>query len=246
MKENSFYILLLLLFGACNTGNKGTVDNKVVAPDIIVDNSTAYHFPQFKNPPGFYSDTISLYDSLSQANYFSVFLQSTQSELQGFNKSIALAVKKRMEYEQLYVDPFTGNGAVPAFTYELKPTNFYSDTEVISITHVIDTYAEGGNHHNYTWFTFNYNLKKNTPIYFKDLFYLRNIKDTLAFLDIVNGQPDTTGCNNWVVSLADTDFSFAKDGIIFNTESSACGSRHIVISFNSCSKYLKASNSQYK
>ena len=216
--------LLICLFYSCSF-----LHNKRIKPlnsDFVNQNltfSTAYNFPELKIPKNFYFDSISIYDSVSRAEYDSYFIQSSAPNMKEFNQTIAKAVNERIKFEQLYVDPYVGNDpGYPIFTYIMRPIEFYSNDDKNSITHVIDTYSEGGNRDNYSWFTLNYDLKNDKLIHFKDVFDLPDRQDSSDFVEFVV-RHKIAFCMDWTMPFDSVDFSFTANGIYINPELSwAC------------------------
>jgi hypothetical protein len=238
-----FYALPLLvcLFYSCSFFHKKSIQRQnsdFVNQDLTF--STAYNFPELKIPKDFYFDSISIYDSISHAEYDSYFIQSSGPNMKEFNSAIAKAVNERIKFEQLYVEPYFGDAPdYPVFTYFMRPIEFYSDDDKISITHVIDTYSEGGNHHNYSWFTLTYDLKNNNLIHFKDVFDLPASKDSADFVEFVH-RHKIGFCMDWTVPFDSVDFSFTGNGIYLNPELSwACGQNRSLLPADSLYKFVR-------
>jgi hypothetical protein len=240
MKRFYCNIFVLLAVGSCiskqeNSSNHDSTLSKSIAPP-----STAYKFPELKIPDTFHFDTISIYDSILRSRYDAHYLQSSLPQMKIFNRAIRNAMKARIQLEQSYAD--TDNGNVlgdPVFTYDLKPIEFYSDGHIISITHIADTYAEGANHHNYAWFTFNFDLKKNERIRFQDVFNLQDQQDSVAFIESVY-QHKIEDCMDWNMPFDSVDFSFTTNAIYINPELSwACALNRSLLPMDSLRKYIK-------
>lgn len=187
--------------------------------------STDYEFDfDLKLPPEYYFDTLTVYDSVSQAHYTSYCLQSSLLKMNKFNEAIIKTLKKRVKYEQLYIDPYPGNGNTdPVFTYELGLFEFFANNQIISLCHIVDCYTEGANHHNYSWFTFNYNLELNKIISFKDVFNLPSKEDSISFLAFTKRHQTKESCMDLELPFESVDFSFNDKGIYINPELSwAC------------------------
>ncbi len=238
MKIIALQILILLLICSCNsTQDNQNISNNNITDSVVVSESTAYLFPELEIPAGFYFDTIAVYDPLSRANYVSYFFISSKPEMKEFNNAITAAMEKQIRYEQSFVDPYNGDSpADPIYTYDLGPVKFYSDDRLISITHVADTYTEGGNHHNYSWFTFNFDLKKNRVIRFSDVFLLKSRKDSVAFVEFVI-RNEVEDCMDWSLPFDSVDFSFTDSGMYINPELSwACAQNRSFIPDDSLDK----------
>lgn len=233
--------LLICLFYSCSFLQNKRI--KALKSDFVNQNltfSTAYNFPELKIPKDFYFDSISIYDSVSRAEYDSYFIQSSVPNMKEFNQIIAKAVNERIKFEQLYVDSYVGDApGYPIFTYIMRPIEFYSDDDKISITHVIDTYSEGGNHDNYSWFTLNYDLKNDKLIHFKDVFDLPASKDSADFVEFVV-RNKIAFCMDWTMPFDSVDFSFTSNGIYINPELSwACGQNRSLLPADSLYIYVK-------
>jgi hypothetical protein len=240
MKQFLFAFGITLLFFSCGPAKEPEEKNKPVDTPLFTAVSTVYNFPEPEVPPGFYYDTVQVYDSACRASYRSRFLQSSLPQFSGFTKALKDAIVRRMKYEQQYVDPYNGDSPVdPAYTYEFGPIAFYMDSQLISCTHVIDTYGEGGNHHNYSWFTFNFDRKKNKPLFFSDFFELRAAKDSVAFVESVY-QNRLKDCMDWNAPFDSVDFSFTDTGLYINPELSwACAQNRSFLSNDSLNRYIR-------
>jgi len=142
-------------------------------------------------------------------------------------------------YEQTYVEPYEGNSTTTIiYSYQLGPTEIYTDSQIISISNIIDTYTEGGNHHNYTRYTFNYNLDANEPIGFNDVFSLKSKNDSTEF--IAYAEQYTNGCAEWGRSYEYLDFSFTENGIYINPNLSwACMSTRSLLPTDAENRFIK-------
>lgn len=237
MRSGALYVLMFLLVCSCNsTQDESRISNNNIT-DSVMSESTAYVFPDMEIPAGFYSDTLTVYDALSRANYVSYFFVSSKPEMKEFNKAITAAMERQINYEKSFVEPYYGDSpSDPIYTYDLGPVKFYSDERLISITHVADTYTEGGNHHNYSWFTFNFDLKKNRVICFSDVFILKNHKDSVDFVEFVI-RNEVEDCMDWSLPFDSVDFSFTDSGIFINPELSwACAQNRSFIPDDSLDK----------
>ena len=202
--------------------------------------STDYEFDfDLKLPPEYYFDTLTIYDSVSQAHYTSYCLQSSLPEMNKFNEAIIKTLKKRVKYEQLYVGPYPGNDNTdPVFTYELGLFEFFANNQIISLCHIVDCYTEGANHHNYSWFTFNYNIELNKIISFKDVFDLSGKDDSISFLAFTKRNKIKDACMDWELPFDSVDFSFNDKGIYINPELSwACSMNRSLLPANSLEKF---------
>jgi hypothetical protein len=240
--KTTLLCLLLALLSACNTAtNESKIGTDSLPPDIPVPVSTAYKFPELNWPPGYSLGMLALYDSASRARYEADFLQSSAQSLNGFSEASLEAVKQRIQYEQQYVDPYKGDSPVdPMYTFKMAPVAFYSDSSVISVTYVADTYGEGGNHHNYSWFTFNYDLKKKKRICFRDFFGLRGRKDSVDFAGLVY-RHRLEDCMDFDAPFDSVDFAFTAGGIYINPELSwACAQNRSLIPTDSLRHFIKS------
>jgi hypothetical protein len=231
----------ICLFYSCNFLHKEPIQRQnsdFANQDLCF--STAYDFPELKIPENFYFDSISIFDSVSRAEYDSYFIQSSLPNMKEFNQVVTKAVKDRIKFEQLYVDPYDEDSfTYPVFTYIMAPIEFYSDDDKISITHVIDTYTQGGNHDNYSWFTLNYDLKNNKLIHFKDVFDLPASKDSADFVEFAV-RHKIAFCMDWTMPFDSVDFSFTGNGIYINPELSwACSQNRSLLPADSLYKYVK-------
>ena len=225
-----FPLLLLFLFSACNINpKKPIITSKEISPtNVAVENvvpSTEYDFPNVELPQNFYRDSLSRYDSLSRAKYDVYFLQSTLPAFTGFNQAMLQFIEARIKKEQKYLDVPDGNVFDQILhTYQLRPVEIYLDSQIISISNIIDTYTSGANHHNYTRRSFNYDLLTNELIEFDDVFHLQSRSDSTDFVQFAE-QHTLNGCSNWGWVYDKLDFSYSKNGIyIYPNLSWACAS----------------------
>jgi hypothetical protein len=159
-----------------------------------------------------------------------------------FNNKITEVMKDRIQWERSYVDPCDGSTLYECgYTFVLRPTVFYSSKDVISITHVVDTYGAGGNHHNYSWLTFNFDLKRNEQIHFRNVFNLPSRKDSIAFAASVRENSVNGDSMGWDVPFDSVDFSFTDNGMYINPDLSwACAQNRSLLPMDSLRKYLEA------
>lgn len=217
-----FYILLL--FGCKIDPKPSTSGDAAASVPQIEPPSTAFEFPTLTPPVGFYLDSLETFDSLDRAQYSSYFYRSRLPEMADFNHAIAQAVQMRVDWERSFVDPYHSDGySEVVYSYLLRPTAIYVNDKVISITHVADTYGEGGNHHNYAWFTFNFDRVRKRRIGFQDLFPLPTRQDSAEFVARVQRNA-LRECMDWGLPFDSVDVSIAEGGIFINPELSwACG-----------------------
>lgn len=236
-------IFVTLLYSCSSEQNVKIEPETLKAEEPITEiqlNSTAYHYPELVLPESYYLDTLSILDSISRGSYTSFFVQSTSKGSESFNELMKIDVMDHIKYVQGFVDPYSGDSQFETlFSYLLKPISFYKDDEVISITHIIDEYSEGGNHHNYGWHSFNYDLNKKHEIKFNDVFSVRSTADTLGFISLAEEHVLDNGCIGWG-NIQWIDFSFGKDGIYLNPDLSwACGQVRSLFPYNLKSKYMR-------
>lgn len=243
MKNKIIQFLLLLFICSCNFKQEEKIEN--IEPDSLTNQiniaveSTAYEFPEIKLPDNYYLDTITIYDQRSKANYEAYYPQSTLPEMKRFNQAIFQFVNDQIKYEQEFVDSYEGDTETDIiFSYQLKPVEIYSDSIVISISNIIDTYTEGGNHHNYTRCTFNYNLLDNEMIEFSDIFNLQSRNDSIEF--IAYAEQFANDCKEWGWPYEFLDFSFSENGIYINPNLSwACISTRSLLPFKNTNRFLR-------
>jgi hypothetical protein len=228
-----FFIVLFLSCGenkqkpsSDSAWSNCTDSGRIFSPSLPTDAkdpvliTTDYVFDfKVKIPPGFYFDTLTVRDSINKAVYTLYCLQSSSSQMKKFNSTIKNELLKNvnkeigtseMIYENIPVDPL--------YTYELGPYELFMDEKMLSLCCIIDTYGWGGNHHNYSWYTFNYDLKKNKIIRFEDVFKLKSSSDSIEFARLANRQMDDVYRSDWSSPLEPVDFSFVKKGICINPE----------------------------
>jgi hypothetical protein len=244
MKIYTIQILLLLLVCSCNLKQEGKIESEKT--DTLTNQiemhvaSTAYQFPDIELPQNYYIDSITIYDTVSRAKYNAYYLQSNLPEQKKFNQVIVQLVKDQIMIEQKYVDPYNGDSPIDIiYSYELRPTEIYLDSQLISISNIIDTYTEGGNHHNYTRYTFNYNLITNKAIEFNDVFSLQSKNDSTEFI-VYAEQHVLNACTDWGWPYKYLDFSFAENGIYINPNLSwACISTRSLLPVDNNNKFIK-------
>jgi len=219
-----------------------TGTGKIFKPTNKGKESTDYTFDlKIKLPKGFYFDTIVIKDSIRRAEYELYCLQSSLPGMVKFNRAIRKELVKNVKKDMQYVDPYNGDEVIdPIYNYELGPFEFYISDKLLSLCCIIDTYTWGGNHHNYSWYTFNFNLMTNTIIRFKDVFKLKNSKDLATFAEIIKRhQQGDSGCTDWESPIDSVDFSFVKKGICINPELSwACGMQRAFLTPDSLKRFM--------
>lgn len=194
-----------------------TTSTGVASTDYIFD------LKKVKLPLTFRFDSIQTTDSARRAEYCVYTIKGWAPRYRKFNEMLYRKLTIQIIREQILLE--TTNSKEPYYTkywYELGPFELYANEKLISLCCLIDTYSHGGNHHNYTWCTFNYDLKNESVIEFSDLFSLKGKKDTLAFNEAIQSHLKPGGCYDQ--QRFPVDFSFVKNGIVINPELSwACG-----------------------
>ncbi len=240
MERCLFFLIMLLLACSCQKEKAVPADIKVAETPVAVA-STEYHFPEVALPDHFKMEAIRIYDTISRAEYHCLFPISGKENMKRFNKAIAKAMDGCIQNEKRYVGPYSGDAPLEViFSYDMRPVAFYIDESIASITFVTDTYTEGGNHHNYSWTTFNYDLEDDKPLLFKDLFDLKAKKDSLAFINIVNSHNEKDWCTQFRLPLDSIDLSITEKGIYFNSDAWACWPERSLVPNDSCAKYMHA------
>lgn len=219
-------LISILLLASCTSNEKNRVESETeeeIGEVHVV--STAYEYPEFELPENFYLDSIYTYDSLTRASYSAYFLQSSLDEMTTFNSLMKLDAWGQITRVQQYVDPYNeafGDFEV-IFSFVLKPVSFFSDKNVVSVRHIIDEYTEGGNHHNHSSYSFNYNLHKKQKVNFNDVFNLRTSTDSTQFFTTAEERVIGGGCTGWG-NPSNLDFSFGEEGIYIDPNLGwACG-----------------------
>lgn len=187
--------------------------------------STDYVFKYLQLLEGYYLDTLTVIDTVHQSEYIAYYVQSSLPGKEKLNKAVLNEVQHHIRKEQQawedepYDEPSDEQYyADILYTYELGPIQFFANDKVVSIYYMTDTYGAGGNHHNYSYYTFNYDLQKNKVIRFSDAFVLPARKDSLDFVDEVGlaamdaHQPSTT----LDMPFTEVGFSFSAEGIYIN------------------------------
>ncbi len=245
MKNTTISISILLLACSCackQAEQKSSAELSLLNKPIKISTmSTAYEFPDIQLPIHFYLDSIVVYDSTSRANLTAHYLQSAQPEKKKFNQMVLQFIKNQIATELADLDPYSEDSpALIAYSYMLRPVEIYLDSQRISVYNIIDTYSEGGNHHNYTQRSFNYDLRTNKMIKFDDVFDLRSKIDSVEFIRYA--EQFANGCEEWEWPYKHLDFSFADSGIYINPNLSwACASTRSMLPACAANKYLKKS-----
>jgi len=221
MQYTKIFIIFTLLF-SCNLNSETEKETDITKNELhnnIEFITTEYNFPEIKYPTGFYTDTISIFDTLTNAYYTALCINSDKPEMATFNKIIHKSVITQINTEKSFINAdFELTNDKSAFTYKFAPIEFYLNKDIISITHIIDTYTEGGNHHNYSWYTFNYNIKRNRIITFKNVFRLNSTEDSASFVAFVMRHKYKNECLELILPFDSIDFSFCKKGIYINPD----------------------------
>jgi len=219
MKHLTLLVLVLVL-ASCENNQDEKVDSE---PEIEEDLgevhvvSTAYEYPEFKIPENYFLDSISIYDSLTRASYSAFYLQSSEEGMTTFNSLMKLDAQAQIMKTQQYIDPYNeafGDFEV-IFSFVLKPVSFFSNPNVVSVSHIIDEYTEGGNHHNHSSYSFNYSLPKKQKVNFNDVFNLRTSEDSIQFFTTAETRLVDGGCTGWG-NPTNLDFSFGEEGVFIN------------------------------
>lgn len=233
----SIVLSVFLVLASCKS-EQDEIADQVDSNEIIIE-STAYEFPALEFPECFYLDSLRIYDSITRASYTAYFVQCDFSRMDTFNAASLAFAKAQIEHEQQYVDPYMGNEAFTTnFSYLLRPVEMYTNFQIYSISNIIDTYTEGGNHHNYTRKTFNYNSYTNELINFDDLFELTSKEDSIAFIDFA--EENSSGCDDWDWPFSHLDFAFAEKGLyIYPNASWACGETYAFLPVYGHSKFIR-------
>jgi hypothetical protein len=231
---------MLLILNACrNSVQEDQYDNKEMEeiPDFI--NSTAYDFPEFKIPNAYYMDSLSVYDSITRSNYSVFFIQSKDSSQHQLNDSIRRTIDERITIDKSFLDS-NNMGSLNEYSYYARPIKCYSNQQIISITHMIDTYTDGGNHHNYDTRTFSYDLFKNKIIGFNDVFSIQSKQDSIEFISYLE-QHVIEGCSDaWEWPYSYIDFSFCSEGITINPNLSwACSGTLSILPVDSTNRFIR-------
>jgi hypothetical protein len=175
---------------------------------------------------GYYYDTIHIRDAMHRADFTLYCLQNSNYEMDEFNKAVKKEFMFLVNNEKKHLTKYSEKKTFePVYTFEIGPFELFRNSSLLSLCCIIDTYSEGGNHHNYSWYTFNYDLENKKVIRFKDVFSLKSRKDSLNFLELVSNHIKTRNVIvNWDTEKHSIDFSILKNGICFNPELSwACG-----------------------
>lgn len=241
--SNSSIALILLFAMNCSSNDGPSKPIQVNSLDRHNRRSlsTAYTFPNIQIPRNFYLDSIIVYDTVSRAKYSACFIQSKQPEMKQFNQIVSQLIKDQILAEQKSVDPYDEDDPVDtAYHYRLKPVDIYSNDQIISIYNIIDTYANGGNHHNYTMHTINYDLSANKRIKFNDVFRLHNRKDSADFIEFSEEYTSNNECSQWSWPDKEVDFSFSDNGIYINPNVSwACVLTRYLLPITTANKFVR-------
>lgn len=244
MKLILFTFSSILFLFSCNSDGKQKVIKTLPQDSLPVENITefmstdyVFNFKQ-KLPAEFYFDTLLMEDTVYKGVYKAYVLQSTSKKLEKFSIEIVNQCKKMIDEKRNYFkkedisdEPYF------SYEYELGPYEFYKNENVLSICCIIDRYASGGNHHNYDFYTFNYDLKDDKMITFKDVFNLQTKKRRKELITIAEENQD--GCKNWFDDYSSFDFSFQEDGLAINPNLSwACSMTRSFISYDSLENFI--------
>jgi hypothetical protein len=242
-----FFILFILASSSC--GNKtGQSENKKkdsVVPPIFLE-TTEYHFDFPSLPAGYYFDTISFEDSATRWQFDFYFPQCSLAGKEKFNAAIKAALKSQADLEINYTKDYPFDGPMdPWFTMVIGPSTFYSDDRYLSVCFVKDQYGWGGNHHNYFWYTFNYDFKNEKPIWFRDVFRMNTRRDSVRFAkrierNCVDDQGNQYGMAEIYMPYDSIDFSIVAKGMYLNPDLDwADGMKTAFLSDDSLKPFLK-------
>ncbi len=242
-KLNTIQLFLLALACSCNFIEESHSDSR--GRDSLSNStkisfpSTTYEFPNIELPKNFYLDSITIYDTISRASYTAYCLQSNLLENKKFNQEIQQFVKGLITIEQSYIDSYNENSPIDIIhSFLLRPVEIYTDSKIISVSNIIDTYTEGGNHHNYVRSTFNFNLNTNKLIQINDIFSLYNKNDSTEFVRYA--EQHTNDCIEWGWPYKNLDFSFTENGIYINPNLSwACVATRSLLPLDEGNNFIK-------
>lgn len=181
------YLCFTLMFFSCHSGNSG--GSKPYTSDstqLPINNETTdmvFNFPADEIPNGFYLDTLAYYDAEKHVEFTMYWLKAKADSLEDYNKTIVNEFNTQVERALMYYD-------IPQEDYfeatvEYGPQQIHADSKMISTQFIVDSYSWGGAHHNYNWYSVNYDLNKRAILRFKHVFKLCDHSDTIAFLDTI-------------------------------------------------------------
>lgn len=220
MKHISSLKLLVLLTYSCDNGTKNqkidaTSDTIVVSEKIVPVDNTSYHFPDISLPMNFYKESIKVVDTCGgESKYYASLYLSSSNKFKEYNQllfsTINSMISKEIEYFKSEYKP--GNPDI-LYSFDMNAIDFFANKNVISITYVIDTYTEGAAHHNHSWYTFNYDIKKKKTIRFSDIFNLKTKLDKENFVAFADRNEVDHCSENWSLHSDSINFAFTHKGI---------------------------------
>jgi hypothetical protein len=230
------YLFIIIILFSCST-EKENVSHPVVEkqaeviPDVEIE-TTEYPFKVVEIPFGFYVDTIIWTDTIRCASFqFQHLVQrnKAESKLERYHWK---QFKEEFIYEMSYVDSCDLEFDFPAYDVVIGLKNIYILDKIISVQYVKDSYGEGGNHHNYGYFTLNYNTSIEKPIYMEDILTLKSESDTSEFLKLLKENQVVENCMEIHFFEGRMDFTVQDSGIQFSPYAPwACGMNYCFLNW---------------
>ncbi len=217
--------LAFLFFTSCENKEENSAKKSIQKeeePHNIEVVSTAFQYDSIAPPEGFEVQEIVLEDTSSCTSYSYQLLvskDSMEAKAKNFQLALKEAIHAQINYDLSYVDPCPQ--PYPKVQYEgvigLNKISF--NKHIISVEYIVDTYAHGGNHHNYAYWSFNYDFETGKAIEFEDFLVLKNKSDTLDFIMLLDQNQNNMNCRDIQTFSDKWDFCIKEKGIQFNSYS---------------------------
>lgn len=197
-------ILLAAFFmGSCTSPQEKSEPPKIGKDSVtaieVPSTDMVFSFDQEKIPNGFALDTLFYEDTIKRVSFTVYYFKGMGDSLQDYNTCIQAALmahfNRMLTFYDLPLEEFQTS------TDEYGPQQVVANKKWINTQFISDSYTDGGNHHNYGWFSLNYNREKKKMVWFSHEFQLRTQKDSLDFRALVGrhlekDRQDLSGCCN--------------------------------------------------
>ncbi|MCG8576062.1 MAG: hypothetical protein MI810_14325 [Flavobacteriales bacterium] len=198
---------------------------------------TDYHYEFYEVlPKETYLDSIDFFSEEFNSFYTVYYFQNQDPD---FNNLMHQIAEKTMDEDMVYISK-SAPEFPQVYMYELLPFEFYENQKVISMCFVEDVFTEGGNHHNYQWWSVNYDQETNSVLKMDDVFVLETSKDSSDLVNLIVENMEGNAWGDFESSLDEMNFSFVEKGIVFNPPVSwSSGMSRSFAAYDECNDLLQ-------
>jgi hypothetical protein len=183
--------VVLLIAAGCGGNDTEKTEKKTKKVNLPVVESTAYKFTFDPGtlPKGYELDSLMFTDTVKKVNICFQYIENNTEAGAAYTEAIIGAIFAVGNKELSYYEPKPVNSTE---TSDVKygVVDFSVGKNFISIRLVKDSYTEGAAHHNYSWFSFNYNVGEGKMWWNKELFTFKTQKDSLDFIGMIGRNLD--------------------------------------------------------